>query len=108
MKVYRIEIECDLVVVEYCSQKVMEEEQKLQWEYRSLVSNQTMIWLSDGTAYYERDINEIEINEKDMIDQVIDRVILDRPARHLMNIEIIYTDKKSEKFTYDTFRYRTV
>lgn len=43
-----------------------------------------------------------------MIDQVIDRVILDRPARHLMNIEIIYTDKKSEKFTYDTFRYRTV
>ena len=60
------------------------------------------------TIYDYKKVNEIEdIDEQiELVRQVIDKVILDRPLRNILNIEIHNkVDNEVEKLAYDTFRH---
>lgn len=89
------------------------EEQKKQIELRKVNENMKGISQADGSTYYETEYDIQKVNEIDDIDeqialvrQVIDKVILDRPSRNILNIEIHNkVDNEVEKFAYDTFRH---
>ena len=103
----RLETKINSELKEIQNKKIawQDEEHDKQLEYRSLVSNQTMTNLPDGTVYVERSLNIVEPDDdKSMVLQVINKVILDRPARHILNIEILFKDGKTTKLKYDTFR----
>lgn len=88
-----------------------EEDKKLQNELRAINENMTVTTQADGSNYYETqyDINQFKemTDIKDqiaLVRQVIDRVILDRPSRNLLNIEIHCKDHTVKKILMDTFR----
>lgn len=93
-----------------------DEEHKRQLQYRELVSRQKMTELSDGTAYFESKYNEEDLNREmdieeriELVNQVIEKIILDRPCRAILNMEIYNkVDVKPDKFSYDCFRYKFV
>lgn len=91
-----------------------DEEQAKQSEYRSTLTRSRMTNLPDGTNFQENiyesnDFNEdMDIDERiALVKQVIEKVILDRPTRYLLNIEIHNkVDSKIEIMQYDTFRHK--
>lgn len=92
--------------------KWKEEEQQKQIELRKMNENMTGVVQADGSTYYEKEYNvrdfdeNIDIDEQiDLVKQVIDKVILDRPARYLLNIEIHFNDRSKYKLQMDTFRH---
>lgn len=92
--------------------KWKEEEQQKQIELRKMNENMTGVVQADGSTYYEREYNVRDFDEDMDIDeqialvrQVIDKVILDRPARYLLNIEIHFNDRSKYKLQIDTFRH---
>ena len=90
-----------------------EEDEKKQIELRKINENMKSIIQPDGSVFYEtlydyKKVNEIEdIDEQiALVRQVIDKVILDRPSRNILNIEIHNkVDNEVEKLAYDTFRH---
>lgn len=89
------------------------EEHKKQEELKRVKTALVGTKQSDGNVYYETkydndfDFDNMDIDEQiELVHQVIDRVILDRPSRNILNIEIHNkVDNKVKKMSYDTFRY---
>lgn len=101
------------------SNKILEwrnEEQKKQLELRKVNENMKSIIQPDGSVYYQTEYDIQKADEIDDIDeqialvrQVIDKVILDRPSRNILNIEIHNkVDNEIEKLSIDTFRHKKV
>lgn len=92
------------------------EEHKKQEELRRVKSILVGSRQSDGRMYYETkydnyfDFTNMDIDEQiELVHQVIDRVILDRPSRTILNIEIHNkVDSKIDIMTIDTFRHTTL
>ena len=92
------------------------EEHKKQEELRRVKSILVGSKQSDGRMYYETkydndfDFANMDIDEQiELVHQVIDRVILDRPSRTILNIEIHNkVDSKIDIMTIDTFRHTTL
>ena len=92
------------------------EEHDRQEQYRALTNRAKMTEMSDGTSYYEIELDksaldkEMGIDEQiDLVKQVVDKVILYRSSRCMLNIEIHNKiDNKVAKIEYDSFRRQQI
>lgn len=109
------EINAELKLLEDNILRWKNEEYDNQVKYSHLMNRSIGTEMPDGTMYYENifniedfDADKMDIDERiALVKQVIDRVILDRPKRNLLNIEIHNkVDNKVEKMQIDTFRYK--
>lgn len=87
-------------------------EHEKQLAYHNIITCVRGTEMPDGTIYYENEYNKeldenMTIDERiELVNQIVEKVILDRPSRNILNIEIHNKlDNKIEKITLDTWRY---